>query len=173
MGKLTRLIPLFLFACALAGCLNFQQQIVSAARQPGQQVTTTPERLWKEGVCQQSGRPFVRVESLEIVPQKVKAGARVNYRIVYSMCPASKFSEILNARVDRKLFYKGQVVATNVKEDLEIRAGRWAVDSFFTLPAATPLGVYALEVAVEPSTGRTQKLSRSFVVSDEFYLSGQ
>lgn len=115
----------------------------------------------------------MKVESLEIVPQKVKAGARLNYRIVYAMCPADKFSEILNARVDRQLLYKGQVVASNVKEDLEIRAGRWAVDSFFTLPAATPLGVYALEVVVAPSTGRTQKLIRSFVVSDEFYLSGQ
>lgn len=160
-------------ACALAGCADVQQQIVSAARQPGQQVVTTPERLWKDEICRQGGRPLVQVESLEVLPEKVKPGARVNYRLVYSMCPAEKFSEVVGARVNRKLFYKGQVVASNVKDDLEIRAGRWAVDSFFTLPAATPLGVYALEVEVETGAGRPQKLTRSFVVSDAFHLSGE
>ena len=158
---------------ACFGCADLQQQIVSAARQPGQQVITTPQRLWKEDLCQTADRPVVKVDSLEVLPEKVRPGARVNYRLVYAMCPVSKFSEILKTRVARNLTYKGQVVARNVKEDLEVRAGRWAVDSFFTLPKSTPLGVYALEIDLESPGSPSQKISRSFVVSDEFYLSGE
>ena len=173
MGKLINIVATLSASWALAACADIQQQIVSAARQPGQQVTTTPERLWKESACETQERPFVRVESLEILPEKVKPGARVNYRLVYAMCPLSKFTETLDARVNRNLSYKGQEVARNVKDKLELRAGRWAVDSFFTLPPETPLGVYALEVLVETPKGRPQKLSSSFVVSNEFHLSGQ
>lgn len=172
MGKVNR-VAAFAILVALSGCSDIQQQIVSAARQPGQHVATTPERLWKEDLCQSADRPFVKVESMEVLPEKVRPGGRVNFRLVYAMCPASKFSETFNARVIRRLSYKGQEVARNVKEDLEIRAGRWAVDSFFTLPAEAPLGVYALEVFVDTPHKRSQKLSRSFVVSDEFYLSGE
>ena len=173
MGRLTTAVTLISLPWFLSGCADIQQQIVSAARQPGQQVTTTPERLWKENICQTQPRPVVKVESMEILPEKVKPGARLNYRLVYAMCPASKFSETLNARVNRNLLYKGKEVARNIKDNLEIRAGRWAVDSFLTLPPETPLGVYALEVAVETPNGKVQKVSRSFVVSDEFHLSGE
>jgi hypothetical protein len=173
MGQLTRQLSVFSMLWMLAGCANIHQQIVSGARQPGQQTLTTPERLWKDNSCEKANRPSVSVESLEVLPEKVKPGARVNYRLIYAMCPANKFSETVSARVHRNLLYKGQEVARNVKDDLELRAGRWAVDSFFTLPTETPLGVYALEVVVETTSGRSRKFTRSFVVSDEFYLSGE
>lgn len=155
------------------GCADIQQQIVSAARQPGDQVQTTPEVLWKERMCNEPERPFVKVETLEVLPEKIKPGGRLNYRLVYAMCPTSKFSESLAGYMTRRLIHKGQAVAQNTKSDFEVKAGRWAVDSFFTLPKNTPLGVYALEVEVLTPNGRSQKLVRSFVVSDEFYLSGE
>jgi hypothetical protein len=158
---------------ALAACANMQQQIVSAARQPGQHLTTTPEQLWKESICRQPERPFVKVESMELLPEMIKPGGRLNYRIVYAMCPMNKFTETQIGRVTRRLSYKGQEVAQNTKETFEMSAGRWAVDAFFTLPKETPLGVYSLEVAVHTPNGQTQKLVRSFVVSNEFYLSGE
>lgn len=74
---------------------------------------------------------------------------------------------------DSKHFFKGDPVARNVKDAFELKAGRWAVDSFFILPPESPLGVYALEVGLETSGGQTQKQIRSFVVSSEFYLGGQ
>ncbi len=173
MGKLTRHFFIFSMLSMLAGCANIHQQIISAARQPGQQTLTTPEALWKQNSCEKARGPSVTVESLEVLPEKVKPGARVNYRLIYAMCPASKFSETVSARVNRSLLYKGQEVARNVKDNLELRAGRWAVDSFLTLPPETPLGVYALALVVETPGGRSPKFTRSFVVSDEFYLSGE
>ena len=70
----------------------------------------------------------------------------------------------------RSLFFKGEQVASNVKDGFELKPGRWIVDSFFTLPPDSPMGVYALEVAFG---SHAQKQVRSFVVSSEFYLSGE
>jgi hypothetical protein len=65
------------------------------------------------------------------------------------MCPLKKFSETVKARVTRNMLFNGEQVAHNVKEIFELKAGRWAVDSFFTLPPESPLGVYALEVVLK------------------------
>jgi hypothetical protein len=93
--------------------------------------------------------------------------------MIYVMCPLRQFSDTLKGRVIRNVFFKGEPVARNVRDVIELKAGRWAVDSFFTLPAESPLGVYALEISLEVPGGYSQKEVRSFVVSDEFYLGGQ
>jgi hypothetical protein len=157
---------------AIAGCSAIHQQIVASARQPGEHITTTPERLWREVGCEKRQRPFVQVESMEVLPEMIKPGGRVNYRLTYIMCPVEKFTETVKTQVSRNILYKGTEVARNVR-DLELKSGRWAVDSFFTLPADAPKGVYALEVALKTPKGQTLKQARSFVVSDEFYLSGE
>lgn len=158
---------------ALSGCVAIQQQIVAAARQPGNTMVTTPEKVSQERNCAKREQPFVQVESMEILPEMVKPGGRVNYRLVYMMCPVKKFSDTMRTRVSHNMFFQGEQVARNLNDAFELRAGRWAVDSFFTLPPESPLGVYALEVGVEAPGGQIQKQVRSFVVSNEFYLGGQ
>ena len=169
--------PLFyssvLFLLLLSGCSSIHQQIVAAARQPGDKILTTPETVVRDAKCANREQPFVRVESIEVLPEMVKPGSRVNHRMIYVMCPLRKFSDTLKGRVTRNVFFKGEPVARNVKDAIELKAGRWAVDSFFTLPPESPLGVYALEVSLEIPNGHVQKQIRSFVVSDEFYLGGQ
>jgi hypothetical protein len=175
MRKPLRLIlyPCLLVLLALAGCTAIHQQIVAAARQAGEKVVTTPEKVVQESKCAKRKQSVVDFESLEVLPETVKPGARVNYRLIYVMCPLKKFSDTVKARVTRNMLFKGEQVAQNVKEIFELRAGRWAVDSFFTLPPESPLGVYALEVGLEAPGGHSQKMVRNFVVSDEFYLGGQ
>jgi hypothetical protein len=177
MGKLGRIVKFAWFGVltvvALSSCTAIQQQIVATARQPGDKVLTTPEKVGQESNCAKREQPFIQVESMEVLPEKIKPGGRVNYRLVYVMCPLKKFSETMKTRVTRNIFFKGESVARNVKEAFALRPGRWAVDSFFTLPPESPMGVYALEVGVETPSGQIQKQVRSFVVSNEFYLSGQ
>ena len=159
-------------AVAVPGCTTLYQQAVAAIRQPGEQIATTPDEVWKEMDCSNRQRPFVQAESMEIVPEKVKPGGRVNYRLVYVMCPAQP-SEVIKTKVARRMLFKGEQVAANVHEGFELKPGRWVVDSFFTLPPESPLGVYALEVGFEAPNGMSHKRVRSFVVSNQFYLSGQ
>ena len=169
MGQLSRIATFLYVGSLLSGCSALHQQIVAAARQPGDQIVTTPETVLKEPNCASRARPFAQLESMEVLPEMVKPGARVNYRVIYVMCPL-KLAESIKTRVIRSIFFKGEQVARNVKDDFELKPGRWIVDSFFTLPPDSPIGVYALEVIFD---SQPQKQVRSFVVSSEFYLSGE
>ncbi len=175
MGKLSKnllgLLVAIFSVVALSGCTTLYQQAVAATRQPGEQITTTPDELWKEMDCSNRERPFVRAESMEVLPEMIRPGARVNYRLIYVMCPA-KPSEVIKTNVARRMLFKGEQVARNVNAGFEIKPGRWIVDSFFTLPIDSPLGVYALEVIFEAPSGMAHKKVRSFVVSNEAYFSG-
>jgi hypothetical protein len=175
MGKLNKkllgLIIAIFSMVALSGCTTLYQQAVAATRQPGEQITTTPDQLWKEMDCAKRERPFVRAESMEVLPEKIRPGGRVNYRLIYVMCPA-KPSEVIKTRVARRMLFKGEQVARNVNDAFEIKPGRWVVDSFFTLPVDSPLGVYSLEVGFEAPNGLAHRQVRSFVVSNESYLGG-
>jgi hypothetical protein len=177
MGKLDRVAKFtwlgVLFVLAPSGCTAIHQQIVATARQPGNTLLTTPEQVVRESNCTKREQPLIQVESMEVLPEMIKPGGRINYRLIYVMCPLKKFSETVRTRATRNILFKGEQVARNVKDSLVLRPGRWAVDSFFTLPPEAPLGVYALEVGLETPSGQTQKQVRSFVVSNEFYLSGQ
>jgi hypothetical protein len=173
MGKLANgIIFTVLGLLATTGCSAIYQQVVAASRKPGEQIATTPDRVWKELDCSNRERPFIHAESMEVLPEMIKPGGRVNYRLTYVMCPM-KPSEVIKTRVARRMLFKGEQVARNVNDSFELKPGRWVVDSFFTLPANTPLGVYSLEVDFEAPNGHAHKKVRSFVVSNEFYLSGQ
>ena len=176
MGKLNKHIFGLFFALsgaiALPGCSTLYQQAVAAIRQPGEQIATTPDKVWQEMNCATRERPVVRAESMEVVPEMIKPGGRVNYRLIYVMCPV-KPSDVIKTRVARRMLFKGEQVARNVNDSFELKPGRWVVDSFFTLPVDSPLGVYALEVGFEAPNGMAHKKVRSFVVSNEYYLSGQ
>jgi hypothetical protein len=175
MGKLAGgLVPAsiaLLGAAALAGCSALYQQAVASIRQPGDHIATAPERVWLDFKCDERERPFVRVEWMEVVPETVRPGARVNYRLIYVMCPR-KPSETIKTSLQRRLLFRGEQVAHNVNDAFELKPGRWVVDSFFTLPTNSPLGVYALEVHFKTPNGKAQTKARSFVVSNESYLSG-
>ena len=174
MGKLTdALLALIFIAMVIttaSGCTALYQQVVAATREPGEQLALTPDRVWQELDCGNRERPFVRAESMEIVPEKIKPGGRVNYRLIYAMCPLQP-SEVIKTQMSRRMLFKGEQVARNVNESFELKPGRWVVDSFFTLPTDSPLGVYALEVAFEAPQGQRHRKVRSFVVSTEFFVS--
>lgn len=157
---------------AISACSAIYQQVVATARQPGEQIASTPDKVWEELDCGKRSRPFAQVERMEVLPEMIKPGGRVNYRFVYILCPLNP-SEVIKTRLVRNMLFKGQRVAGNIKDNFELKPGRWIVDSFFTLPAESPLGVYALEVSFQTPGGHSHKQVRSFVVSDEFYLSGQ
>lgn len=176
MGKLGRdtlsFFFTFAFIATLSGCSTLYQQAVAAMRQPGEQIAATPDQVWQDFGCEKRERPFVRAESMEVVPERIKPGGRVNYRLIYVMCPI-KPTEVIKTRLSRKMLFKGEQVARNINEAFVIKPGRWVVDSFFTLPEDSPLGVYALEVSFDAPAGQGHKKVRSFVVSNDYFSGGE
>jgi hypothetical protein len=67
MRKLGRLIqyPFLLVLLVLSGCTAIHQQIVAAARQAGEKVVTTPEKVVQESKCAKLEQSFVHFESVE------------------------------------------------------------------------------------------------------------
>ena len=175
MGKLVRNAFAACFALLtiviFSGCSLVYQQALSAIRSPGEHIRTSPHQVWTDLKCAERERPFVRFESLEIVPDLIKPGYRTNYRVVYLMCPLEP-SEIIKTRVFRRILFKGEEVASNVNAGFELKPGRWVVDSFFTLPKDSPLGVYSLEVSFEIADREAHKKVRNFVVDDDYFLLG-
>ncbi len=173
MGKLiSRVLPLLAaLSIALIGCSTFYQEALVILRQPGEEMAATPDQIWRDFNCGERERPFVQAESLEVIPERMQPGARVNYRLVYVMCP-SQPAGVIRTGISRKLLHKGREVAASFKDKFEIKPGQWNVDAFFTLPPNTPLGVYALEVSFEAPRGEIHRKVRSFVVDDEGYLGG-
>ena len=170
MGKLGRdTLGLFFtiaIVATLSGCTTLYQQTIAALRQPGEQITASPDQVWQDFDCRKRERPFVRAESMEVVPEMIKPGRRVNYRLIYVMCPL-KPSEVIRTRVSRRLLFNGEQVARSINDAFELKPGRWVVDSFLTLPGDSPLGVYALEVSFDAPNGLGHKKVRRFVVSDD------
>ena len=173
MGKLIPCpsIPLGFALLMLSGCSTLYQHAVATLRQPGEQVATTPERIWREFDCDNRERPFVRAESMEVLPERIHPGGRVNYRLIYIMCPVNR-SEVIMTSVSRRILYNGQQVAASVNDRFEIKPGRWIVDSFFTLPKNAPPGVYALEGRFEAGNSRALTKVDSFLVGRGAGLGG-
>jgi uncharacterized protein YceK len=63
MGKLSKnilgLIIAIFSLVAVSGCTTLYQQAIAATRQPGEQIATTPDQLWKEMDCANREQPFV------------------------------------------------------------------------------------------------------------------
>ena len=75
----------------ISACSAIYQRVVATSRHPGEQIATTPDKVWQELNCGKRERPFVQVERMEVVPEMIKPGGRVNYRLVYVSNRTNRF----------------------------------------------------------------------------------
>src|SRR5687768_15034464 len=123
MGKLTKNILVICFALlslvTLSSCSALYPQVVTSAWKPGEHFATTPDQMWHDFNYSKRDRPFVHVESMEVLPEMIKPGGRVNYRLIYVMCPV-KPSEVIKTVASRRMLFKGEQVARNLNETFEL-----------------------------------------------------
>jgi hypothetical protein len=165
MGHPSRLTALVL-AAALFGCQSARTvtgHAQRALRPPGEKLAALPERVADEYGCARVTRPFVRLERVEVVPDRVRAGGAVNHRLVYALCPARTTDVVRGALVTRVL-YAGQTLMSDRQPRYELKPGRWIVDATIEIPATARTGVYAIEVQFEGSSVRFRG-ERAFAVA--------
>ena len=133
---------------ATLGCTAIQLQL----RKPGERLMSFPEPVAIEYACAKRRLPFLKVEKSEILPTHMRAGAKLNHRLVYVMCP-SRASEVIVGTLQTRIQFKGKTVHLD-KVKRELQPGRWVVDSFITLPEKASPGMYALAGRFESSKGR-------------------
>jgi hypothetical protein len=136
-----------LLCVLLSGCAGSQWmgKTRRAMREPGQRLIDLPDRVTHDYGCGERSLPHLEVEHTEINPNRVEAGARLNHRIVYALCPTAA-TEVVKGVLITQVRFKGRIVMRDDDPSFEFKPGRWSVDTFVRLPADAETGVYALEV---------------------------
>jgi hypothetical protein len=146
------------FACAspLAG------KVRRSIRSPGEKNAALPEEVWDKYECARRKLPFLRVESFELSPERIKAGEEFNHRWVYSLCPLTPTS-VVGGRLETRIFFKGQPIVTDDNERFELKPGRWVIDTFVEVPPNAEPGVYSIEIRFVARSAKFLK-RRTFAV---------
>jgi len=137
-------------------------------REAGEQLLTTPDKIWRKLGCDQRALPYVQVEENEIIPVRLEGGEKINHHMVYSLCPPGP-TEVVLTRLTRQIYYKGNIIFQDANTNYELKPGRWSVDAFITVSKKAQPGIYSLKI--ELNTGK-EKITQNanFVVipsSDE------
>jgi hypothetical protein len=132
-------------------------------RPPGEKLAALPEEVAEEYACARGARPFARLGRVEIVPDRVRAGGKVNHRLVYALCPVRATEGVRGALVTR-IVHAGRTVMRERQPRYELKPGRWIVDATIEIPEAAKTGVYAIEVDFAGPAVRL-RAERAFAVS--------
>jgi hypothetical protein len=132
-------------------------------RDPGETNKSMPDAVASEYHCEKRQLPFFELESVELLPERVKRGKEINHRIVYVMCPEHP-TEVVKGRLDTRILHRGKAIFSEMIEH-ELKPGRWIVDTFIPLPELAEPGVYALQLEFHSAYGEINSQS-DFVVTD-------
>lgn len=150
-----------LLCFALSGCAGSQWlgKTRRALRDPGEKLVDLPDRVAQDYGCAERALPHLELERNEINPTRVRAGAALNHRIVYALCPVAT-TEVVTGTLTTQVRFKGRVVMRDRVPGFEFKPGRWRVDTFVRLPEDAETGVYALEIRFDDgSVSLTESLT--------------
>jgi hypothetical protein len=160
---LTRAALLALALLAL-GCAGVVGNVRKSFREPGQHFEAFPEEVWNEYECEGRVLPFFKIERIELVPRKLRAGAEFNHRIVYVLCP-ERPSEVLAGTLHTRILFRGRALVSESDPAYEFKPGRWIVDAFVSVPERAEAGIYSMELGFEGSALSFEE-SRTFLVEE-------
>ena len=155
-------------ALALSLCLSFAcaspvaGRMRRSIRAPGEYNAALPEVVWKKYGCGKRKLPYLRIESFELSPERVKAGEEFNHRWVYSLCPMTP-TAVVDGSLETRIFFKGKPIVSDSNERFELKPGRWVVDTFVEVPPNAEPGVYSIEIRFAGNGAKFQK-RRTFAV---------
>lgn len=140
---------------------NFDQ-MRKMQRTPGEQSLALPDDVWRNNDCDHVSRPWIAMETFEVVPRRLSAGEDFNLRMTYALCSNKRADEI-RGKLYTRIYYQGKAIVNDVKRGYSLKPGRWQVDTFVTIPEYAKQGVYSVEVEFRSKLLKVKK-SESFVV---------
>jgi hypothetical protein len=146
------------------GCASVAGSLRKSFREPGEHFEAFPEEVWKEYECEGRKLPFFKLERIELLPRKLRAGDEFNHRIVYALCPEHS-SEVLAGTLHTRIRFRGAPVVSESDPAYEFKPGRWIVDAFVSVPEQAEAGIYSMELAFE-SAALSFEESRTFLVEE-------
>ncbi len=152
----SRTVVVLCLCFALSGCAGLVGKTRRAMREPGERLLDLPEEVVADYGCGERTLPHLEVERSEVNPKRVQAGAALNHRIVYALCP-TEVTEVVAGTLTTQVRYKGRIVMRDEDTAFEFKPGRWSVDTFVRLPEDAETGVYALEVSFHEGNVRLEE----------------
>ncbi|HXZ84829.1 MAG TPA: hypothetical protein VEI82_05010 [Myxococcota bacterium] len=156
-----RALALALAALGIA-CAYLPAAIERPFRKPGVHLVDFPEKVNEEFNCASQKLPWFKLETLEVWPKRIAAGQDLGHRMTYVLCTEGP-TDVVTGKLETRIMYRGQAILHETNPAYDLRAGRWAVDVFVTVPPAAQEGLYALELEFKsPSVKFTR--SETFAV---------
>jgi hypothetical protein len=115
----------------------------TSAQLPGAKLLGTEQEVALEYACAKA-KPLLVLEESSLAPTPLAAGQEFGHRIVYALCPARAKQDVAGTLRTRIRHGAQLVVDDSAPHRLE--PGRWAVDTFITLPPQARPGAYEIEL---------------------------
>jgi hypothetical protein len=150
VGHSTVMRPLAIALLAtLLGCVALPQRPAAHtpptnAQQPGAKLLGTEAEVAREYDCAKQKRPLLVLEESFLRPTPLAAGQEFGHRIVYALCPARAKQPVFG-KLRTRITFGGKGIVDD-SADFRVEPGRWAVDTFISLPPQAKPGAYELEL---------------------------
>jgi len=162
IGMRLKIIIVIIAVNFITSCSGIIWQLEKTVRKPGEKIVNFPEKVAVEYKCSEKKLPFFYVERNELSPTKINPGTEINHHFVYVMCPSFP-SEVIDAKLYRRIYYQGKIVFEDITENFKIKPGRWEVNAYIIVPPEATTGVYSLEMEIRSNKIRF-KDAKTFVI---------
>jgi hypothetical protein len=133
---------------AALGCATTVGNVRKSLREPGEHFKAFPEDVWAEYDCDGRKLPYFKIERIELMPRRLRAGDEFNHRIVYALCPDQP-TAVVSGTLHTRILFRGEPIVTQSDRKYEIKPGRWIVDAFVSVPDRAEAGIYSMELSFE------------------------
>jgi len=152
----------------LSGCMDslkaVSQSIIVSAREPGDKMVRTLEKTQEKYACAFYSKRMLKLEEVQVLPERVTHGQEINQRLQYAFCPFTPL-ETLQGSITRAVLFKGSEVFRDTTA-YEFKPGTWTVDVFIGIPQEAGSGVYTVNVALRYAN-ETLEESHTFIVKGQ------
>jgi len=131
-------------------------------RKPGVRLVDFPEQVNEEFNCSSQKLPWFKLESLEVWPKRLDAGTDLGHRMIYVLCTDGP-TDVVTGKLETRIMFRGQAILRETNPAYDLRAGRWSIDVFVTVPPSAQEGLYALELDFKSPTVKFNR-SETFAV---------
>jgi hypothetical protein len=150
VGDSTLMRPLAIaLLAAVLGCVALPGHPIAHTpakngQQPGAKLLGTEAEVARAYGCARGRNPLLVLEESFLRPTPLAAGQEFGHRIVYALCPA-RARQPISGKLRTRIAFGGAVIVDD-SADFRVEPGRWAVDTFITLPPQAKPGAYELEL---------------------------
>jgi hypothetical protein len=127
------------------GCASFPARQEPVPTTPGAKLVATADQVAQQYGCAKRKLPHFVLEESTATPTPIAAGAELDHRLAYALCPARADTGV-SGKLRTRILYEGKAVVDD-SADYQLLPGRIVVDTLIGLPPTAPPGGYELEVS--------------------------